>query len=218
MSATGDGGDTEMSDLFELCRAIATGEGARAARLLSAAPALAQEPLGVGASRESPSPYFFERIRHYVYVGDTALHVAAAAYDVASTTALLANGANPSARNRRGAEPLHYAADGVPGASAWNPEAQQTVIRLLIKAGADPNVKDKSGVAPLHRAVRARCAAAVRSLLENGADPGQKNQSGSTPLGLASQNTGRSGSGSVEARTQQEQIIQLLRQHVARAT
>lgn len=47
--------------------------------------------------------------------------------------ALLANGANPSARNRRGAEPLHYAADGVPTSAAWNPAAQAALVRLLLR-------------------------------------------------------------------------------------
>jgi ankyrin repeat protein len=209
------GGDTEEPVLLTLCRAIASGDGALAVRLLSEAPALAGQALIVGASRESPSPYFFERICHYVYAGDTALHVAAAAYDVASAETLLSYGANARARNRRGAEPLHYAADGLPGSSAWVPDAQHAVIRLLIKAGANPNATDKSGVAPLHRAIRTRSAAAVRSLLENGADPHAKNKTGSTPLQLATQNTGRGGSGSVEARAQQQQIVQLLSQYGA---
>ena len=208
-------GDTEEPALLTLCRAIASGDGTLAVTLLSEAPALAAQALIVGASRESPSPYFLERICHYVYAGDTALHVAAAAYDVASAETLLRYGANARARNRRGAEPLHYAADGLPGSSAWAPDAQQAVIRLLIKAGANPNATDKSGVAPLHRAIRTRSAAAVRGLLENGADPHAKNKSGSTPQQLATQNTGRGGSGSVEARAQQQQIMQLLSRYGA---
>jgi len=64
-------------------------------------------------------------------------------------------------KNRRGAEPLHYAADGAPGSRNWNPQAQAEMITLLISSGANPNALDKSGVAPLHRAVRQRCAGAV---------------------------------------------------------
>jgi hypothetical protein len=207
--------DTEEPALLTLCRAIASGDGALAVRLLREAPALAAQALIVGASRECPSPYFFERICHYAYAGDTALHIAAAAYDVGSAEALLRYGANARARNRRGAEPLHYAADGLPGSSAWAPDAQYTVIRLLIKAGADPNATDKSGVAPLHRAIRTRSAAAVRGLLDNGANPHARNKSASTPLQLATQNTGRGGSGSVAARAQQQQILQLLSQYRA---
>jgi hypothetical protein len=53
----------------------------------------------------------------------------------------------------------------------------------------------------------------VRSLLESGADPTGKNKSGSTPLQLANQTTGRSGSGSPEARAQQQRIVALLTPH-----
>ena len=78
------------------------------------------------------------------------------------------------------------------------------------------NATDKSGATPLHRAVRTRCSAAVKALLERGADPRRKNNSGSTPMLLATQNTGRGGSGSSEAKAQQELIVQLLREHLDR--
>jgi hypothetical protein len=86
-------------------------------------------------------------------------------------------------------------------------------IAPLIRAGADPNAVDNSGVAPLHRAVRTRCAAAVRALLDGGADVRRKNKSGSTPMLLATQNTGRGGTGSPEAKAQQDKIVRLLEQH-----
>jgi ankyrin repeat protein len=170
----------------------------------------------VGASRESAETCFFKEIMHYVYAGDTPLHVAAAAYrrDVAED--LVSRGGNVSARNRRGAEPLHYAADGIPGSDAWDPDAQYRVVEFLIRSGADPNSQDKSGVAPLHRAVRTRCTAAVRALLANGADSVKKNKSGSTPLHLAVQNTGRSSAATAIARHEQESIIKLLLAHGAR--
>jgi ankyrin repeat protein len=98
---------------------------------------------------------------------------------------------------------------------AWNPRAQSQIIAMLISAGADPNAVDKSGVAPLHRAVRNRCAAAVRALIGGGADPRAPNKSGSTPMLLATQNTGRGGSGSSEAKAQQQEILRLLEEHGA---
>jgi hypothetical protein len=98
---------------------------------------------------------------------------------------------------------------------AWNPSAQTKIIARLIRAGADPNAVDKSGGAPLHRAVRNRCAAAVRALIEGGANPRAPNRNGSTPLLLATQNTGRGGSGSAEAKAQQEEILRVLREHGA---
>jgi hypothetical protein len=50
----------------------------------------------------------------------------------------------------------------------------------------------------------------VEALLEVGADPRRKNGNGSTPLDLASQTTGRGGSGSEAAKAQQAEILRLL--------
>jgi hypothetical protein len=207
-----------MSDaaLMTLVRTIVTGDDTAAFRLLAANPALAKARFEIGATRQSAKTYFMDEIGHYLYAGDTALHVAAAAYRQEIVQNLIATGANVRARNRRGAEPLHYAVDGMPGSRRWNPPAQAATVARLIEAGADPNATDKSGVTPLHRAVRTRCAAAVKALLEGGADPRRKNNSGSTPMLLATQNTGRGGSGSREAKAQQELIVQLLQEHINR--
>lgn len=178
--------------------------------MLTASPSLAKASLVAGATRQDAVNFYFEEISHYLYAGDTALHAAAAGYRVASARELLKYGANVRARNRRGAEPLHYAADGGPGSTTWNPKAQAETIELLIKSGADPNALDKSGVAPMHRAVRQRCLAAVESLLRNGASINLKNKGGSSALHLALQNTGRGGSGSEEAKVLQKQIVALL--------
>ena len=158
--------------------------------------------------------YHMDKIGHYIYARDTALHLAAAAYRREVAQKLIAMDADARAKNRRGAEPLHYAADGLPGSSSWNPDAQAATVTCLIEAGADPNAMDKSGVTPLHRAVRTRCAAAVKALLEGGADPRLKNRSGSTPMLLATQNTGRGGSGSREAKAQQEQVVKVLQEYL----
>jgi ankyrin repeat protein len=127
---------------------------------------------------------------------------------------LVSHEADCRAKNRRGAEPLHYAAD----ANRWDPSAQADVIEYLLSIGADPSAVDHSGVAPLHRAVRTRSLPAVRALLDGGADPRQRNKAGSTPLHLAVQTTGRGGSGSSEAREQQAGIIRLLLERGARPT
>jgi ankyrin repeat protein len=201
-----------------LLRAIASRDEQKASRLLDASPGLAQQAAEVGATRQVSTAYYFKEIEHYVYSGDTALHIAAAAYARDISKKLLARGASVRARNRRGAEPLHYAVDGIPDSHTWNSAAQETIVECLIEAGADPNAADKGGVSPLHRAVRTRCAGAVRTLLANGADPRRKNGSGSTPLHLTVQNTGRGGTGSSASREQQREIILLLLKHGARPT
>jgi hypothetical protein len=205
-----------MSDaaLMSLVRTIVTADDTVAFHLLAANPALAKACFEVGATRQTAVSFYLDEIGHYIYAGDTTLHVAAAAYRQEIVPKLIAMGVNVRAKNRRGAEPLHYAVDGMPGARTWNPPAQAATVARLIEAGADPNAVDKSGVTPLHRAVRTRCAAAVKALLEGGADPQRNNNSGSTPMLLATQNTGRGGSGSPEAKAQQKLIVQLLREHI----
>jgi hypothetical protein len=201
------------SALRTLVQTIVVGDVAAANRILSTSPELAHTRMGKGATRQEAKEYFLDEIAHYVFAGDTALHIAAAAYQKDIAIDLIARGADVRARNRRGAEPLHYAADGAPASRSWNPLAQEATVACLIAAGADPNAVDKTGVAPLHRAVRTRCAAAVRALLAGGADARARNKNGSTPMLLASRNTGRGGSGSPEAKAQQEEILRLLREY-----
>jgi ankyrin repeat protein len=198
------------SALVRLIRAIAAGDVPTALRVLATSPSLANARVERGATREATTDFFLDEIRHNVYAGDTALHIAAASYRLTVTRELVSAGADVGAKNRRGAQPLHYAADGGPGGASWNPEAQAATITYLIEAGADPNATDNSGVAPLHRAVRTRCAAAVIALLDGGADPLRENKNGSPPMLLASLNTGRSGSGSPESKQQQREIVRLL--------
>lgn len=195
--------------LAELLRTIATNPR-DASRVITAHPELATAHLDVGASRKAASTYFIDNIKHYMYRGDTALHIAAASYRTAFVRELVALGAAVDATNRRRQQPLHYAVDGGPGAAHWDPRAQAATIRALIDAGADPNAIDMGGVTPLHRAVRNRCAAAVEVLLELGADPRRKNASGSTPAQLAKLTTGRGGTGAPAAKEQQAEIVLLL--------
>lgn len=194
---------------------IVSGDDSAVGVFLSDHPQLVGAQARAAATRQNPQDYWFAAIDHYLYAGDTALHIAAAAHRPRMVTELLRLGANVGVRNRRGAYPLHYATDGGPGLSAWRPEAQQETVNTLMRAGADPNAADKSGVGPLHRAVRNRCAAAVAALLAGGADPRLPNKNGSTPLQLAEWTTGRGGSGSAEAKAQQREIVALLRRHGA---
>lgn len=148
------------------------------------------------------------KTHHWIYAGDTALHLAAAGYRVEIMELLLAAGADPNAAmNHRRSGPLHYAADGYINGPAWDAKRQVKAIRCLLDAGSDIQAQDKNGATPLHRAVRTRCAAAVKYLLQAGADPRRKNKPGSTPFHLAVQNTGRGGSGADVAKIAQREII-----------
>jgi ankyrin repeat protein len=209
---------SEDGALLALFRAIAFRDDDEVARRLDASHDLAIRPIHIGASRDYAKTYFLTAIHHYVYSGDTALHISAATHQRQLAGSLVARGADVCARNRRGAEPLHYAADGGPAANGWDPVAQRDVVTYLVEAGADPNALDKSGVAPLHRAVRNRCSMAVSALIDNGADPLLMNKTGSTPLHLAVQNTGKSNSGSEGAKDEQGRIIVLLLGHGASPT
>jgi hypothetical protein len=194
----------------DLVSAIIAGDASLWSAQLSSSPELARAAFTTGATRNNEEGWFLAPIQRWIYAGDTPLHIAAAAWRVDAVKALIAARAGIHARNRHGHTPLHYAAAGGPGSPHWNPEAQSATIAALIEAGADPNATDKRAVAPLHIAVRTRCAGAVRTLLAHGADPALPNGNASTPVLLATRNTGRGGSGSPEAKAQQEQIIRLL--------
>jgi hypothetical protein len=197
-------------DLMQLAQAVIGGDRRTMSLMLIRTPTLARSAFVGGATRAEAAPHFLKSISHYIYEGDTALHIAAAAYQPDAIRDLVAAGSVVRARNRRGAEPLHYASDGGPNWWTWNPRAQEKTVATLIELGADPNALDKSGVAPLHRAVRTRCTGAVRALLAGGANPRLKNKSGSTPMSLARQTTGRGGSGLQETRREQAEIVRLL--------
>src|SRR6478672_8806860 len=140
------------SGFLDFVRHVVNGDIDEVSRRLAARPSFATAPAEVGAARHGAPDFFFTEIAHYLYAGDTALHMAAAAFRRPVAKLLVAHGANCHARNRRGAEPLHYAAD----ANRWNPTAQAETIGYLLSIGANPNAVDSGGVTPLLRAVRTR--------------------------------------------------------------
>jgi len=176
-------------DLKRLLVAIANREHKVASKLLDANPSLAT----AGLVRRDE--FFLAERFAQIYEGDTALHAAGFSYDPETARDLIARGADIRARNRRGAEPLHAAAIGIPGSTTWDPARQRDVILYLIEAGADPNAIAAGGVTPLHRAVRNRSSAAV---------------DGSTASDLARWTTGRGRTGSAMAKAEQRTIVELL--------
>ena len=94
--------------------AILDDDRPRVKKLLTADPRLATGLIDAARLYES-------KIVHWIYVGDTALHLAAAGYRVELVRLLLAAGADPnSTRNHRHSGPLHYAADGYINGPHWN--------------------------------------------------------------------------------------------------
>ena len=173
---------------------------------------LAKEMLGRNAALATAGATkarYESSIAHWIYAGDSALHIAAAGYRIEIAKLLLESGADcGAAHNHRRSQPLHYASDGCLESVSWDAKRQVRMIEVLLKAGADIHARDKNGATPLHRAVRTRCADAVKSLLKAGSDVTLRNKPGSTPFHLAVQNTGRAGSGAEKAKVAQRQIIE----------
>src|ERR1041384_2313372 len=128
----------ETSVFLDFVRLVVDGKVDNVSHRLSASPSLATMSSPVGAARREATAFFFPGISHYLYAGDTALHMAAAAFCRPMAELLVSHGADCRAKNRRGAEPLHYAAD----ANRSRPRAQADVIEYLALIGADPNAVD----------------------------------------------------------------------------
>src|SRR5262249_52536735 len=153
-----------MSDaqLRRLVRTIVAADDAVVFALLATKPGLVKAAFEDGATRQMAKPYHIDEIGHYVYSGDTALHIAAASYREEIARKLIAMGADVRARNRRGAEPLHYAVDGTRGSAAWNPEAQAATVPGPKAPAADPKAPEKNGLPPCNAPFPRRSAAAEK--------------------------------------------------------
>src|SRR5437016_6969727 len=112
-----------------ILRAILDDDRPRVAALLKADPQLATRLIRKARLYQS-------KILHWIYVGDTALHLAAAGHRVELVQLLLTAGADPnSAMNHRQSGPLHYAADGYPSGPDWDAKKQVKTIQCLLDAG-----------------------------------------------------------------------------------
>src|SRR5438477_8768476 len=121
--------DQPPTSMDAILTAILDDDRPRVKNLLKADPRLATCLINEARLYES-------KIVHWIYVGDTALHLAAAGYRVELVDLLLAAGANPNAvTNHRRSGPLHYAADGYVISPTWDADRQVKTIRRLLDAG-----------------------------------------------------------------------------------
>ena len=93
--------DVNDKDLMALMASIASGNTAKVLEVVTISPDLVQMAAIDGASRAAASQYFFPQIGHYLYAGDTALHIAAAGFKFELAQCLIDHGANCTAKNRR---------------------------------------------------------------------------------------------------------------------
>src|SRR5579862_4174740 len=85
--------------LRTLAAAIASGDTSDVLKLLSASPELAKASFQAGATRAAAKEFYLGQFGRYIFAGDTALHFAAAAYQVETVRILLDAGADLQARN-----------------------------------------------------------------------------------------------------------------------
>ena len=106
-----------------------------------------------------------------------ALFDAAARGDRARLSALLAQGADPDARDAEGRPALLLAAASGPAAA----------VRVLLRADADAEAATNSGWTPLHAAAEAGGLDSARALLDAEIDPDPRDRIRGTPLDVAEQ-------------------------------
>ena len=109
-----------------LLEAIVDDDTQRVAALLAADARLAQASV-------AQARLYDECIFHWLYAGDTALHLAAAGYRTSIVEQWLAAGADVNAQaNHRRSTPLHDAADGFITHPAWDAVAHVATLRCLL--------------------------------------------------------------------------------------
>jgi cytohesin len=119
-----------------------------------------------------------KRVKLVNYIGNIALHVAAALGTPEIVHMMVREGANVNARNENEETPLHH--------TVWGDgSTRQAVISILLQAGADINAANNQLTTALHSAVRLSNSLCVKALLQAGADPSIADVMGETPREMA---------------------------------
>jgi hypothetical protein len=118
-----------MSDaeLKRLVRTIVSADDAAVFALLERKPGLAKAHFEDGATRQMAKPYHIDKIGHYVYSGDTALHIAAASYreeiEYRSWWLGLTRSESTTGADRRIASGAHYQTNLIRPVMEWSGRA-----------------------------------------------------------------------------------------------
>jgi len=119
-----------------------------------------------------------KRVKLVNYIGNTALHIAAALATPEIVHMIVREGANVNARNENEETPLHH--------TIWGDgSTRKAVISILLRAGADINAANNQLATALHGAVGLSNSLCVKALLQAGADPAIADVMGETPREMA---------------------------------
>ena len=197
--------------LRRLIDAIVSDDGKLFSKLLGRSSALAFASFSHGATRQGPSlsPYFIKEIGHYIYSGDTALHFSAASHRPKMANTLINARTNVRATNRRVVNRFMLQQSESP----VRPHGIRRHKQRRLSASSKPALNRTRRIWTGHSAAPRRSSAlrgCGTKAFEPGADPAIRNKNGSTATQLALHTTGRGGSGSSEANSQQQEILLLL--------
>lgn len=95
----------KTSVFLDFVQFVLDGDEDEVSHRLSATPVLATTASPVGASRQEATTFFFTKIAHYLYAGDTALHMAAAAFSRPMAELMVSHGADCRAQTIIGGGP-----------------------------------------------------------------------------------------------------------------
>ena len=129
------------SALMSLVRLIAAGDTAIALQIIAARPRLARAVFSQDATRKDCNTYYLDAIGCYIYAGDSAPYVAAAAYQHMVVDALLA----AAGMHENGAAPSR----SMPPPPGWTPVTSSP--QQVLRAGSSTSLRMSAAISPCTR-------------------------------------------------------------------